>query len=99
VGGAPNPATRHPVTERSEVEVPRSDIAFDSWNIPPDPVNNNPATKTPDNGRPGRRGVEERQRSRATYPQGRPSETAGGRQWAFPKGHRRFYITHIYAAI
>ena len=24
--GKPDPATRHPVTERSEVEVPRSDI-------------------------------------------------------------------------
>jgi hypothetical protein len=24
-GGAPDPATRHPVTERSEVEVPRSE--------------------------------------------------------------------------
>ena len=38
-------------------------------------------------------------RSPYTYPEGRPSETAGGRQWAFPKGHRRFYITQLYAVI
>jgi hypothetical protein len=34
VKGAPDPATRHPVTERSEVEVPRSDIVFWLIKIP-----------------------------------------------------------------
>ena len=30
-GGAPEPVTRHPVTERSEVEVPRSVIVFGAF--------------------------------------------------------------------
>ncbi|MEI7433313.1 MAG: hypothetical protein WCJ93_03565 [Methanomicrobiales archaeon] len=32
--GVPRTATRHPVTKRSEVEVPRSGIVFESCNIP-----------------------------------------------------------------
>ncbi|MEI7433634.1 MAG: hypothetical protein WCJ93_05200 [Methanomicrobiales archaeon] len=49
--GTPDPATRHPVTERSEVEVPRSDIVVYPAIFHPTPgQQEQPATKTPGNG-------------------------------------------------
>jgi len=69
--GASDPATRHPVTERSEVEVPRSDIIFGSCNISP---GTRTTTTSDDNTRlrsADRRGVEERQRSRDNIPGGK----------------------------
>ena len=44
---------------------------FESCNIPPDPGQQQPATKAPDYGRPGRRGVKERQRSQYNIPEGK----------------------------
>ncbi len=91
----PEPATRHPVTERSEVEVPRSDNVFGSGNIPSVPGQQQPATKTPGNGRPGRRGVEERQRSRNNIPEGKALGDGRRPAVGLPEGTRFVYICNI----
>ena len=95
MGGAPEPATRHPVTERSEVEVPRSDITFGSGNIPP---GTRTTTTSDDNTRlrsADRRGVEERQRSQYNIPGGKALGDGRRPAVSLPEGrpHVLYYNT------
>jgi len=69
--GAPGPATRHPVAEQSEVEVPRSDIVFRSCNISPGTRTTTTSDEDARSRPAGRSGVEERQRSQDNIPGGK----------------------------